>query len=350
MLKGFGKVFDDIKKSVKDVVAPTQCKEEMAWDLEGEGVTLVKAHTQSGSLDLHGGELTTVNVQAEKVVKAPTQEEADAFAQQVEVIAECEGDTVVLDAQYPDPPDGVDVSVSFKITAPLSVNSKFATGSGSIQVTDVEGEVTLEAGSGGLKLRNCQNTMNLQTGSGEIAIAECNGHVYADAGSGGIKVQQHIGNALLHTASGSIRVTDIEGCLDAKSDSGHITLRNSVGTVDLTALSGRISADLQNVIDHANFKTSSGSINIKLMEGAAPLFARSNSGGISVSLPVEFAGELDARTASGSIRCQFPIFAEEKVQGHLKGRIGEGEGMVLDLETSSGSIQVTARGKFETKV
>ena len=259
-------------------------------------------------------------------------------------------DEVVIDAEYPETPPDVSVSVSFKITAPQSVEVKFKTGSGNIKVSEVEGEVTADAGSGGLKISKCKNALDLQTGSGEITVAECEGSVNADSGSGGIRLQKNIGAAVLHTASGKIRVTGIEGALEATSDSGGITVRNSVGALDLHALSGRISADLQSLMDHANFKTSSGSINVKVAEGAAPVVANTNSGGITVSLPVEFSGELDAKTASGSIRCQFPLIADEKVKGHLKGRIGEGEGATLDLQTSSGNIQVTAQGKLETKV
>ena len=351
MFKGFGKVVDDIKKSVQGVVSPTaQFKEELSWDLEGEGVALIKAQTRSGALELQGADQTIVSVKAEKRVRAPTQEEAEAFAQQVEVNVELEDDEVVIDAEYPETPPDVSVSVSFKITAPQSVEVKFKTGSGNIKVSEVEGEVTADAGSGGLKISKCKNALDLQTGSGEITVAECEGSVNADSGSGGIRLQKNIGAAVLHTASGKIRVTGIEGALKATSDSGGITVRNSVGALDLHALSGRISADLQSLMDHANFKTSSGSINVKVAEGAAPVVANTNSGGITVSLPVEFSGELDAKTASGSIRCQFPLIADEKVKGHLKGRIGEGEGATLDLQTSSGNIQVTAQGKLETKV
>lgn len=351
MFKGLGKVVDGIAKSVKGVVSSTaQFKEELSWDLEGEGVALITAQTQSGELELQGSDLTTVTVKADKRVRAPTQEEAEAFASQIEVKVELEDDEVVIDAVYPEPPPGVEVTVSFKITAPRSVEVDFKTGSGGTKISEVEGRVTAETGSGAIKLAKCKNAMDLQTGSGEIAVTEGEGQVAADTGSGGIKLQKIVGNAVLHTASGKIRVTGIEGTLEAKSDSGGITARNCIGAVDLQATSGRISAELQKLMDHANFQTSNGSINIKIAEGSAPLVASSSSGGISISLPVEFSGELDAKSASGTILCQFAIVAETKVKGHLKGRIGDGEGASLDLQTSSGSIQVTAQGKLETKI
>ena len=122
MFKGFGKVVDGLKKSVQDVVSKSaQFKEELSWDLEGEGVTLVKAQTQSGALELQGAEQTIIAVKAEKRVRAPTQEEAEAFAQQVDVNVELEDDEVVIDAEYPETPPDVTVSVSFKITAPQPV-------------------------------------------------------------------------------------------------------------------------------------------------------------------------------------------------------------------------------------
>jgi DUF4097 and DUF4098 domain-containing protein YvlB len=351
MFKGFGKVVDSIKKSVQDVVAKTvPFKEELSWDLEGEGVTLVKAQTQSGELEITGADQTIVSVKAEKRIHASTQEEAEAFAQQVEVDVELEDDEVVIDAQYPEPPEGVSVSVSFKIIAPKSVAVEFKTGSGGIKVSEVDGVVTADAGSGSIKVEKCKNTLDLQTGSGAITTSECEGQVNADSGSGNIRLQQLAGGAVVHTASGRIRVTGIEGALTATSDSGGITVRDSAGALDLEALSGRISADVQALEDHANLKTTTGSISVKLAEGIAPLAASTNSGSVSLSLPVEFSGELDAKTASGTIRCQFPIVAEEKVKGHLKGRIGEGEGALLDVQTSSGNINVTAQGKLETKV
>ncbi len=351
MFKGLGKVVDSITKGVKGVVSPTaQFKEELTWDLEGEGVELITAQTQSGALELQGADQTMVMVKAEKRVRAPTQEEAEAFAQQVALKVEVEDDEVVIGVEYPQPPPAVNVSVSFKITAPRSIEADFKTGSGDMKISGVEGRITAEAGSGAIKIGTCKNAMDLHTGSGGITVTECEGTVTADTGSGGIKLQKIIGSAVLHAASGKIRVTGIEGSLEAKSDSGGITLRNSIGAVDLQATSGRISAVLQTLMDRANFQTSSGSINVKIMEGAAPLVANSHSGGIIISLPVEFSGELDSKSASGTIRCQFPIVAETKVKGHLKGRISEGEGTTLDLQTSSGAIQVTAQGKLETTV
>jgi DUF4097 and DUF4098 domain-containing protein YvlB len=351
MLKGFGKVVDGIKKGVQGVVSPaSQFKEELSWDLEGDGVTLINARTQSGTLELQGTDQTVVTVKAEKRVYAPTDEEAEAFAQQVEVNVNLEGDQVIIGTEYPETPPDVSVSVSFKVTAPQSVATEFKTGSGDIEVSEVEGNVTANAGSGSLKIRKCKNTLDLQTGSGEIGVAECEGMVNVDSGSGGIKVQKHVGSANLHTASGKIRVTGIEGDLKATSDSGGITVRRSTGPLDLHALSGRISADQEALAGRANFKTSSGSINVKLGEGTAPVVASTNSGTITFSLPVDFTGELDAKTASGTIRCQFSLIADEKVKGHLKGRIGEGKGATLNLQTSSGNINVTAQGKLEIKV
>lgn len=351
MLKGFGKVVDDLKKSVQGVVSPAaQFKEELSWDLEGEGVSVVNARTQSGALDLQGVDQTIVTVKAEKRVRAPTQEHAEAFAQQVKVNVELEDDTVVIAAEYPETPPDVSVSVSFMIKAPPFVEAELKTGSGNIKVSEVGGKVIADAGSGGLKISKCKNTLNLHTGSGAITVAENSGQVNADSGSGGIRLQKNVGAAVLHTASGKIRVSGIEGDLEATSDSGNITVRNSVGALALHALSGRISAELQALVDRANFKTSSGSINVKLAEGTAPVVAITNSGSITLNLPVEFSGELDAKTASGTIRSQFPLIADEKVKGHLKGRIGEGEGVTLDLQTSSGDINITSQGKLETKV
>jgi len=351
MLKGFGKVVDGLKKSVQNVISSNaQFKEDMSWELAGEGIAMIKAQTQSGSLEIQGADQTMTQVKAEKRVQAPTQEEAEAFAPQVEVHVAQEGDEIVMGVDHPEPPVGVSVSVSFQVAAPRQVAVAFETGSGGIKIADIDDEVNAEAGSGSIKVSKCKTAVDVQTGSGSITIAECEGKVDADTGSGSVRLQKIAGDASVHTASGKIRVTSIQGDLEAKTDSGTITVRGSEGAVDLQTSSGRISAELQNLVGKANFRTSSGSVNIKLLEGAAPITARTHSGSITASFPVEFSGNLDAQSVSGSIRCEFPIVAEAKVKGHLKGKIGQGEGPLLDLQTASGRIDITAQGKLETKV
>ena len=145
----------------------------------------------------------------------------------------------------------------------------------------------------------------------------------------------------LTTHNGEIRITDITGRLNGTTHNGKVTAEQISGTTELRTHNGsmicrQISGDTQ-------LKTHNGGIKVFYSEYAPSVCNISlitYNGGIELTTPSSFSGEVDASTHNGSIRTDLPITVVGKVsKSKLTGKIGIGQGK-LRLETHNGSIRI----------
>jgi len=145
----------------------------------------------------------------------------------------------------------------------------------------------------------------------------------------------------LTTHNGEIRITDITGRLNGTTHNGKVTAEQISGTTELRTHNGsmicrQISGDTQ-------LKTHNGGIKVFYSEDAPSVCNISlitYNGGIELTTPSSFSGEVDASTHNGSIRTDLPITVVGKVsKSKLTGKIGTGQSK-LHLETHNGSIKI----------
>jgi beta-lactamase regulating signal transducer with metallopeptidase domain len=197
-----------------------------------------------------------------------------------------------------------DVSISYEVVVPVRSMISSSTGSGSVTVRGVQG--------------NLQAT----TGSGSVTLTSITGDVYA------------------RTGSGSIRATEVEGAFDGSTGSGSIdvTLRGT-GDISLTTGSGSISAS--GVMGALHAETGSGRITVGgEMRGRWEL--RSGSGSVTVGLPPQAAFNLVARAGSGRVNIDHPLTIQGTVDPRMQEVSGtiRGGGPELNIRTGSGSIRI----------
>jgi DUF4097 and DUF4098 domain-containing protein YvlB len=118
----------------------------------------------------------------------------------------------------------------------------------------------------------------------------------------------------LTTHNGEIRITDITGRLNGTTHNGKVTAEQISGTTELRTHNGsmicrQISGDTQ-------LKTHNGGIKVFYSEYAPSVCNISlitYNGGIELTTPSSFSGEVDASTHNGSIRTDLPITVVGKV-------------------------------------
>lgn len=177
-------------------------------------------------------------------------------------------------------------SVEFTVLLPRGVNIRAGTRSGSISVQDAGADVVASSGSGSIRTAMISGSVEATTGSGTIEVSEVGGPVTARTGSGRV---------LVATARGPVNA------------------RTGSGSIDVRMLTVRLAEDMQ-------FST--------------------GSGGITLHLPNDFQGEIDARTGSGGISTDFPLTIQGRMdRGRLRGTIGGG-GSTVGLSTGSGRIEL----------
>jgi DUF4097 and DUF4098 domain-containing protein YvlB len=212
------------------------------------------------------------------------------------------------------------ISISYEIVTPGETKLHATSGSGSERIEGITGPVETTSGSGSLRVHDIGNDVRANTGSGDVDVQNVKGSARVSSGSGGL------------TATG------VAGSLTASTGSGSVKLeQTAAGDVDVSTGSGDVTLD--HVKGSARVRTGSGSIHAE-GEPTGPWKLHTGSGEVSVKLPPAAAFDLAAETSSGTIHSDREIAVSGDVNKHeLRGKVNGG-GVLVELHTSSGSIQI----------
>ncbi len=207
-------------------------EEELEWTVDGAEVDHISAETTNGSIALAGSERDQVLVQARKIVKAPSLKAAEAFAQQVQITVEQDGQTLKISKDHPKPPFGVEVAISYQIASPTESDATLRTTNGSIDLNSLTGAADLTTANGEIQLDRV---------SGQVAAKTTNGSIKAD-----IEELQESGS--FTTVNGSIKVGAVRGNvpITASTTNGAVTLTlppDYSGQLTSKTVNGRVKTD-----------------------------------------------------------------------------------------------------------
>lgn len=195
--------------------------------LDATEATLVDVRTMNGYINVRGGMGTEVVVQIRKEVRAPTQQEAEEFAQKVEIHVERDGNQVRIYSEYPEPPEPIQVEVSYDIQCPARIDLRLGTLNGGIDVEEIEGMIDANTTNGSVDVRGMRGPFYLASINGNIEaeIEALEGEGSFSTINGSVDVEVHSGRAPLTvtTTNGSVEVTlpaDFSGRLEATTVNG----------------------------------------------------------------------------------------------------------------------------------
>ena len=144
----------------------------------------------------------------------------------------------------------------------------------------------------------------------------------------------------LRTVNGKIKISGISGAIDATTVNDVIKLEGRTGPIRARTTNGSIRAEIDMLGNDAEFSTTNGSVGVEVHRGVAPVTVLTTNGSINLTLPTDFAGQLDAEARRGRVHSDFPIPVVSKVRNQLKGEIGDGGEAVVKLRSSNGSIRL----------
>jgi DUF4097 and DUF4098 domain-containing protein YvlB len=212
------------------------------------------------------------------------------------------------------------ISIDYEVTVPAQTKLTSHTGSGDQNISGLQLPVTAKTGSGNITLENISSDARISSGSGDFKINSVKGLLNAETGSGNIHAQGLGGEIIANTGSGNIEMHQVAA--------GDVKVETGSGNVRLYGVKGGLRAE-----------TGSGDIHA---EGDATHDWRlgAGSGNITLRLPAQASFDLDARTSSGSLRINHPVTMQGAMSHtHIRGKVGSG-GVLLDLHTGSGDIEV----------
>jgi hypothetical protein len=229
-------------------------EEVRTMDLDVDGISQLSIKAGAGSMDVTGvSGLDKISVKATVVV--PDTDEDDALKvieKKMTLTLDRKGSEAQLNAWF----DrgfmgfGSNAHIVLEVSVPQGLAVNIDDGSGSIDVTDVAGDVTIDDGSGSIDVDNVANlkiddgsgSIDVDNASGDVSIVDGSGSIDVDSasgdvsivdGSGSISVNHVLGSVTIDDGSGSIRVSDVEKDVIIIDDgSGSLTITDVRGSVD----------------------------------------------------------------------------------------------------------------------
>jgi hypothetical protein len=287
-----------------------------------------------------------------KEVRGRKREDVERIFNALSLEVERSGDTIVIEAVYPKRSEGewgllslitqryASMSIEMDMTVPAGVAVAVTTGSGDVDLSEIDGVVEVATASGDVEVSRVGGDIEIQVASGGIDAADIAGAAELATASGDVSARRIGKSAVVRSASGDIEVADVKGDLVIAGTSGDVEVEN-VGSLEFSGTSGN--ASFRGVRGDVAASTSTGDVTlVAAPDGQASIEIVTSSGDISLEFEKMIAGgfALKAQTTSGEIAVTLPIKLHKVGRHYLAGVVGDGKSLVV-VETSSGDISVT---------
>jgi hypothetical protein len=279
----------------------------------------------AGSVTITGADVDNVQVRITKTAYDSSQARADAEVKTIKYTIEQTGNTITLKYELPKSMNfnnNVN-TVDFIVTVPTETTADINSSTGKVNVTGVNGQVTIDNSFGDIAIEKVDGALVVKTNSGGIELNTVN------AGGGDIQ---------LNSGFGAISMSQVSGAdVIAQSNSGKLDLENVRATkaMNLSSDFGNVTYDKGSAAS-LTVSTKSGAIDITSVNVSGALVVTNDFG--DIDLKQVNAKSYDLQTNSGSITV-------DGVQGSIKAETGFGnvtvknaENATLQLDTKSGSI------------
>ena len=144
----------------------------------------------------------------------------------------------------------------------------------------------------------------------------------------------------LRTVNGRIKASGISGSIDATTVNDVIKLEGDTGPIRARTTNGSIRAEIGLLNNDAEFSTTNGTIGVEVDCCVGSVTALTTNGSINLTLPADFAGQLDAEAQRGRVHSDFPLPVVGKIKRRLKGEVGGGGEAAVKLRSTNGSIRL----------
>lgn len=213
----------------------------------------------NGSITIETWDRAEVEIRADKIVKSPSEDEANKTLDRLKVIVDAKPNRVKVEAHYP-----------------RGTNGLFSWLSGrGVEMTKIEFKVRIPR-EADLRIDNVNGGITLQGGKGDLRLTTINGNVSA---------------------------TGAAGTVTLESTNGGIQAHRTRGTLEASTVNGRVEAELSDL-------------------GSGKTSLESTNGGITLRLPASTRANLSASTTNGRVNCDLDVDGTKKrtrVEGTLNG-------------------------------
>jgi len=163
----------------------------------------------------------------------------------------------------------------------------------------------------------------------------------ASTGNGDVSVDKASNDVDVHSGNGDIRITMTAGRVNVATGNGVLEIAGATGPVHASTGNGRV--DVETATGPVEVSTGNGDIDVRMnaLSNTSDMTYSTGNGSISVALPGNFNGEIDANTGNGEFRSDFAIQVVGRLNPHhVRGTIGSGGGQLIRMNTGSGRLEL----------
>jgi DUF4097 and DUF4098 domain-containing protein YvlB len=160
-----------------------------SYTLDPKGT--VEVVNGNGRITVRGGEGNQVEVKAQVVARAATDEQAQEYLKQIEIREDVSGDRIRLETTAPRL-SGSRAEVQYELVVPQTASLRLTNTNGQIHVTAVSGEVRAETTNGGVKGTELSGRVEASTTNGGVdldLVEVAEGGVRAETTNGGVSLR-----------------------------------------------------------------------------------------------------------------------------------------------------------------
>jgi hypothetical protein len=167
--------------------------------------------------------------------------------------------------------------------------------------------IRTNSGNGDVSLTAAAAEAEVGSGNGRVRVANVSGPVQASSGNGQVDVER---------AGGPVR---------ASSGNGDVTVTTSVGPVNASSGNGDVIATMD------------------VLRGEEDMTFSSGNGRIILTVPSDFAAEIQASTGNGRFSTDFPMTIQGRISpSRVRGSIGTSRRRV-EMSSGNGNIEIRRR-------
>ncbi|MCH9647491.1 MAG: DUF4097 family beta strand repeat-containing protein [Deltaproteobacteria bacterium] len=195
---------------------------------------------------------------------------------------------------------------NLKVTLPLGSRVELKNFVGNIVGGELSGDLSLDTGSGDVRLSGFEGELAVDTGSGDVELGTIRGETMISTGSGDVRAREMIGNGEVDTGSGDVEILKAAlGRLSVDTGSGDVLVEDgSIGELGVDTGSGEVKA-LRVAV--RSFEADTGSGNVVLegpLADTETVLIDTGSGDVRIlsSQEASFDVELDSGSGDLSVR------------------------------------------------
>ncbi len=240
-------------------------------------------------------------------------------------------------------------STSGEITMPdvTAGNAALTSTSGNVRIEKIEttkngtaGDINITTTSGDITVKQLVGATNIASTSGFVNAEMITGNAQIATTSGDIAVQHIDGNAALASTSGNTKIMEGSGDRSVSTSSGDVTIDGADGSWKIHTTSGEVRVKGQN--DGGSIETTSGDVSLEIAELNGALDINTSSGTVNMKLMQDSAFDFSADTTSGDI----DTFFDDDLKFSKKGNNAQGthgqnaQGNSIRIGTTSGDVRI----------